>query len=188
MNTEQPLESSFETAGENVQRREMYSQRGFLDTEPDDSLTRHIFQAWRDGCHEGSPPLAAPFLDAHVLGSAHKDNLSLVDVINANPWKFVVKWHYEKFNDGTDRPFTNKQIVDLPCMMYARALMNEYVLVRESRQPLFQEIDQVILGRLHHYRRVILPLANSNSEICNLVVAVRTLDSMAALRRSTKAV
>jgi hypothetical protein len=70
---------------------------------------------------------------------------------------------------------SNTRVSQYPCMMHAKALMSEYFMARERATPLYHEIEQLIFGISRHYRRLILPLADTDNRVNKLVVGVRSV-------------
>jgi hypothetical protein len=48
-------------------------------------------------------------------------------------------------------------------------------MARERATPLYHEIEQLIFGISRHYRRLILPLADTDNRVNKLVVGVRSV-------------
>ena len=100
---------------------------------------------------------------------------TLVDVSDPNPWNFVfvAHWHTPYARLGSE--LSNTRVSQYPCMMHAKALMSEYFMARERATPLYHEIEQLIFGISRHYRRLILPLADTDNRVNKLVVGVRSV-------------
>ena len=61
--------------------------------------------------------------------------------------------------------------------MHAQSTMNEYLRCKETRQPFYHEIDQVVCGVVRHYVRLMLPLANTDGNVIKIAYGVRLLES-----------
>ena len=53
-----PLETSFDTSGDNIQRRELYSMDEFAETEPPGSTNWMLYKCWKSLSLGGRVPLA----------------------------------------------------------------------------------------------------------------------------------
>jgi len=170
-----PLETSFDTSGENIQRRELYSMNDFAESEPPGSTNWLLYNSWSALAHGGRLPQMDEVL-AHKASVVPMDcQSSIIGVEDPNPWNFEIKshWHTPYPNLGVE--LNQTRVRDYPCMMHAKALMSEYFMARESRMPVYHEIEQVLFGISRHYRRIILPMAGEGDRVTGLLIGVRSV-------------
>lgn len=170
-----PLETSFDTSGDNIQRRELYSMDDFAESEPPGSTNWLLFKTWSSLSLGGRIPLAMDILTDNTSTMHLDGQTTLIDVEDPNPWNFVFMhhWHTPYARLGTE--LTDTRVSQYPCLMHAKALMSEYFIARECAAPVYHEIEQLIFGISRHYRRIILPLADTDSRVTKLLVGVRSI-------------
>lgn len=170
-----PLETSFDTSGDNIQRRELYSMSEFADAEPPGSTNWLLYKCWKTLSLGGRIPLEQDVLTDNTNTMRLDGQTTLIDVSDPNPWNFVfvAHWHTPYPNLGSE--LTNTRVSQYPCMMHAKALMSEYFIARESAAPVYHEIEQLIFGISRHYRRLILPLSDTDNRVNKLLVGVRSV-------------
>lgn len=181
-----PLETSFDTSGDNIQRRELYSMDEFGETEPPGSTNWMLYKCWKSLSLGGRVPLAQDVLTDNTNTMQLYGQTSLIDVSDPNPWNFVfmAHWHTPYARLGSE--LTNTRVSQYPCMMHAKALMSEYFMARERATPLYHEIEQLIFGISRHYRRLILPLAGTDNRVSKLVVGVRSIRPPFQVRQNSE--
>lgn len=170
-----PLETSFDTSGDNIQRRELYSMDEFAGSEPPGSLIWVLFKCWKALDHGGRTPLAQDVLTDNSSIMRLDGYTSLIDVSDPNPWNFLFVAHCHTPYLRLGSELNDTRVSQFPCAMHAKALMAEYFMARETAKPVYHEIEQMIFGLSRHYRRLILPLADTRRKITKLVVAVRSI-------------
>ena len=170
-----PLETSFETAGANLQRRALFSLNDFAEREPMTSMLRVALNCWTALGGPERVPRKDAFLDDRIAPLYDHGNVSLIDVSDPNPWNFVIVRHSPHRIPQLGKALENTRVSDYPCPMSARALMTEYFLARQYGEPLYHEIEQVIFGYARHYTRLLLPLAGDDGSIDTVFVACRCL-------------
>ncbi len=170
-----PLETSFDTSGDNIQRRELYSMNEFAEAEPPGSTNWLLHKCWKSLSLGGRIPLEQDVLTDNTNTMRLDGQTTLIDVSDPNPWNFVfvAHWHTPYPNLGSE--LTNTRVSQYPCMMHAKALMSEYFIARESAAPVYHEIEQLIFGISRHYRRLILPLSDTENRVNKLLVGVRSV-------------
>ncbi|MDP6390508.1 MAG: hypothetical protein QF654_11480 [Alphaproteobacteria bacterium] len=170
-----PLESTFDSSGENVYRRDLYGLDVFEEREPPESVLRTVLSYWNTLAADGTTPLSDDFLSGKVTPILIQGNVTVIDVSDPNPMNFTIRSTASSKIVGLGTNFENTLVNDFPCNMSARALMADYFRVRELRQPLYHEIEEVLFGHAQHYARLILPLTNEKDYVSTLVVAGRPL-------------
>ncbi len=170
-----PLETSFETAGSNLQRRALFSLGDLAEREPMTSVLRVMLNCWTALGGPKRIPREEEFLDDRIAPLFNKGHVSLIDVSDPNPWNFVILKHSSHRIPQLGKRLENTRVSDYPCPMSARALMTEYFLARQYGEPLYHEIEQVIFGYARHYTRLLLPLAGAEGSISTIFVARRCL-------------
>ena len=170
-----PLESTFDSSGENVYRRDLYGLDVFEEREPPESVLRTVLSYWNTLAADGTTPLSDDFLSGKVTPILIQGNVTVIDVSDPNPMNFTIRSTTSSKIIGLGAKFENTLVNDFPCNMSARALMADYFRVRELRQPLYHEIEEVLFGHAQHYARLILPLTNEMDYVSTLVVAGRPL-------------
>jgi hypothetical protein len=171
-----PIETSFDAAGENLHRRELYSLNAFAEREPQTSLLRAVFNHWNALRPGGALPRADEFLSGKVTPLGIQGNTTVIDVSDPNPWNFQIESHISNSIAGLGKELEDTLVSNFPCDMSARALMSEYFMTREYRQPFYHEIDQVIFGYARNYTRLMLPLVDERGRVSKLVIASRLIE------------
>jgi hypothetical protein len=170
-----PLETSFDTSGENIQRRERYSMDEFAEAEPPGTTNWLLHKCWKSLSLGGRIPLAQDVLTDNSQTMRLDGQTTLVDVSDPNPWNFVFVAHWHTPYPRLGSELTNTRVSQYPCMMHAKALMSEYFMARENAVPVYHEIEQLIFGISRHYRRLILPLTDTDKRVTKLLVGVRSI-------------
>ena len=171
----EPLEVSFQTLGEHVNRRERYALDDFFDMEGDAQLSWLLWQAWREESNRKQAIDANAFLTKYFYPLGLRTGTLVIDVSDPNPENFFIEYLYKTYVPMTGIKLTGSRIGDFPCSLHARALMTEYLAVRETRQAFCHEIDQTMMDLARHYQRLILPLRDKNQQVTKLLVASRIL-------------
>ena len=170
-----PVETSFDTSGENIQRRELYSMNEFAEAEPPGGTIWTLFKTWKALSLGGRVPLAQDVLTDNTNTIALDGQTTLIDVSDPNPWNFFFMSHWQTSYPRLGSELTNTQVSQYPCGMHAKALMSEYFMTRENAEPVYHEIEQLIFGISRHYRRLILPLTDTENRVTKLIVGVRAI-------------
>jgi hypothetical protein len=171
----EPLEVSFQTLGEHVNRRERYALDDFFDMEGDSRLSWLLWQAWREESVRKQAIDADEFLEKYFYSLGLKTGTLVIDVSDPDPENFLIEFLYKTYVPMTGIRLTGSRIRDFPCALHARALMSEYLAVRETQQACCHEIDQTMLDLSRNYRRLILPLRGENQDITKLLIVSRIL-------------
>jgi len=170
-----PLETSFDTSGENIQRRELYSMGDFAESEPPGSTNWVLYKAWSALGREGHLPLMSDVVTSDYKVVPIDCQASVIGVSDPNPWNFLIESHWHTPYPKLGSELSQTRVRDYPCMMHAKALMSEYFMARECRMPVYHEIEQVLFGISRHYRRIILPMADTKGQVIGLLVGVRSV-------------
>lgn len=170
-----PLETSFDTSGENIQRRELYSMNDFAESEPPGSTNWLLYRSWSALSQGGRLPSMADVLMSDVKVVPIDCQASIIEVGDPNPWNFSFQYHWPAPYPHLGSELCQTKVRDYPCMMHAKSLMSEYFMARESRVPVYHEIEQVLFGISRHYRRIILPMVDAKDQVAGLLVGVRSV-------------
>ncbi|MDH3702866.1 MAG: hypothetical protein OEU46_16295 [Alphaproteobacteria bacterium] len=170
-----PVETSFDTSGENIQRRELYPMNEFAEAEPPGGTIWTLFKTWKALSLGGRIPLAQDVLTDNTNTIALDGQTTLVDVGDPNPANFVFMSHWQSSYPRLGSELANTRVGQYPCRMHAKALMSEYLMTRENAEPVYHEIEQLIFGISRHYRRLILPLTDAENRVTKLIVGVRPI-------------
>jgi len=132
-----------------------------------------LYRYWkgRAGC---GPPKAGDF---DPLNDLSREITGLISYVDLNPnirhgWIFNHHANTSKF-----AKFEHRAIADYPILDHRTALLQEYDSVRYGRAPRFDEIVQEYGRTSRHYKRLILPVADENSDISRLWIVTRLLSS-----------
>ena len=170
-----PIETSFDTSGENIQRRELYSMNDFAECEPPGSTNWLLYRSWSALSMRGQLPLMSEVIARESNVVPIDCQVSIITVQDPNPWNFVIQYHWHTPYPNLGSELIDTPVRDYPCMMHAKALMSEYFMARECRTPVYHEIEQVLYGISRHYRRLILPMVDTKDRVTGLLVGVRSV-------------
>lgn len=170
-----PLETSFDTSGENIQRRELYSMNDFAESEPPGSTNWLLYKCWNSLARGGRLPLMSDVITSNSNVVPIDCQASVIRVDDPNPWNFEFQFHWHTPYPNLGSELNHTRVRDYPCMMHAKALLSEYFMARECRTPVYHEIEQVLFGISRHYRRLILPMIDLNDQVEGLLVGVRSV-------------
>lgn len=170
-----PLETSFDTSGENIQRRELYSMNDFAESEPPGSTNWLLYKCWSALGRGGRLPLVSDVIRSDAKVVPIDCQATVIEVSDPNPWNFMFQYHWHTPYPNLGSELNHTRVRDYPCMMHAKALLSEYFMAREYRTPVYHEIEQVLFGISRHYRRLILPMIDVTDEVTGLLVGVRSV-------------
>lgn len=183
-----PIESTFETSGDHIQRRDMYALDDFFAFEGEDNLSWRLWNTWRQECRGAHPPNAKAFLAKYFSPLDLKGETTIIDVADPDPQNFMISYRHETTYGRLGRELVDRRVGDYPCELHARAAMMEYLLTRETLQPLGHEIDQAMLGISRLYRRIVLPLTGPDKTVTQLLVCSRSLRPAFELPKTVRAI
>lgn len=142
-----------------------------LDAARATPLLNNLLGVWSAGCRK-RPPAFADFDPDRAANAGLLDQLSVVAVTNPDPAEYRYTYSGAGITARFDYDITGLRLIDLPGPVLVRALAEDYVAVRGSGLPRFQEIAFNLEGRARGYRRLILPYTGDGREVERLVMAI----------------
>jgi hypothetical protein len=166
----------------------MYSLDDFFAFEGKDLLSWTLWNTWNQEHKGAQPPKAEAFLSKHFNPLDMKGETTIIDVADPDPQNFTIRFRHETTYGRLGQELVDRRICDYPCQLHARAAMTEYLITRETRQPICHEIDQAMLGISRRYRRIVLPLTGSGKSVTQLLVCSRSLRPAIELPKTVRAI
>ena len=142
-----------------------------LDAARANPMLDDLLEIWSAGCRK-RPPAFGDFDPGRAGGTGLLDQLSVVAVADPDPAEYRYTYCGAGITARFDYDVTGLRLVDLPGPALVRALAEDYIAVRTSGLPRFQEIAFHLEGRARGYRRLILPYTGDGREVERLVMAI----------------
>ena len=159
-----PLEHRVLSAGDKVYRRRIsLSEPG----EARNDILVSIYRYWESLRHEGLPPNRSVF-DIQQLRPV-MGMTCVVDVTAENPDDYFVRLFGSEIPLGTD--MSKHRLGDYPSQPYREMLVEDYKTARDLGRALYHEIAARIDYKRHSYARLILPFADDDGRVNQLIVS-----------------
>lgn len=142
-----------------------------LDAARADPALKDLLDIWSTGCRK-RPPAFGDFDPGQAAGAGLLDQLSIVAVTDPDPAEYRYTYSGTGITARFDFDITGLRLIDLPGPALIRTLAEDYVAIRASGLPRFQEIAFLLEGRARGYRRLILPYAGDGREVERLLIAI----------------
>lgn len=119
-----------------------------------------------------SVPFESDFLKGAALPSDLNSMFTWVNVQDENPLNFSIENHPQLSNFST---YAGGPIRNHPHLLNVSSIVGEYLFCKNTGKPSYLEIEQKIGDRHRKYRRLLVPVKNSQGVVNKLIYAVRLL-------------
>lgn len=138
-----------------------------------DSSLGQLLAYWHELKGAGSlPPRRADF-DILELGRRKLMGWShVIDVSTADPRGFSFRLFGSNCDALFQRDFSKVSLNDVPCQLYAQAIMADYNTVKLTGTPSYHKVTARLNWRRTSYTRLVLPLADDQGRTTQLLVSV----------------
>lgn len=110
----------------------------------------------------------------HLLPVAAQKTITIIDAQAFSPTEFLVKEHAIRSGFECSE---GKRIGEIDWKLNQSTLIMEYMLAKEIKQPMYDEVHQWNENGSRHYARLLLPLCGIEGNVTKFIVAARLYDS-----------
>lgn len=131
---------------------------------------RRLYAYWVEKRGEQSMPARIdidPLDIIYIVG-----NVILVDVIDADPFRFHIRLHGTNLAERAGYELTGKMLDELPVDDFRALAQQSFTWVTTNAQPLHSRRDRVIDGRFARYETVIMPLSDDGERVNRLLIGL----------------
>ncbi len=131
------------------------------------SAPRQLIDAWRAGT------VSDAFLTRMSLADATKPWLARVDVTENSPWQY----RYTQHMSSPYGHFRGESLAEVtashPFPSHVTSAMLDYHSCKQTQQPTYFEIEQVVDGIYRAYTRLMVPLQGRRGKLSEVAYAIR---------------
>jgi hypothetical protein len=146
-----------------------------LDEMPEVTAFAALFEYWlARRSSNGRPPLSEGFDPASILSDADRPWLATVNVVAENPYNFMFEAHAP--SDSFAATF-GKPLGAIPDTEHADCLADEFLFIKQNKEPRLDRIDHIAAAWHRHYDRLGVPvICGKTGQVVRVFTTVNRLE------------
>jgi hypothetical protein len=168
------LETIFESAGNDIRQATLYDFSTIKLSAPRFGGLTTLYRIWNTLRGDAIAPDASHFASNCLAIMDSRLTMTLIDVSNPNPWWFRFLGKHSLGGTRVTEGDADDFLKDVPCPMTSRALIRTCMKIRETRQPVYNEISKTTLGGDYQLLQLSLPLFTEDA-VSGVILGTRKL-------------